>query len=319
MILVIGKTGQVARELARLVPQAPRAHADATPMRVQEAPDRSMTLADTAPPLEALFLSREELDLGTPEAAAARLSAMIAEAGAQAVINTAAYTAVDKAEAEPDVAHVVNAEAPGALARVCAARSLPFVHISTDYVFDGSGTEPRATDEVPGPLSVYAKTKLAGERAVADAGGVHAVLRTSWVFSAHGANFVKTMLRLSETRHALSIVADQIGGPTPAAAVAQACIAIAGQLRRDPGLSGTYHFSGTPDVSWAGFARAIFAAADREVAITEIPTADYPTPATRPLNSRLDCSATQAAFGLLRPDWRGALPDVLSELAKGKA
>jgi dTDP-4-dehydrorhamnose reductase len=134
------------------------------------------------------------------------------------------------------------------------------------------------------------------------------------VFSPHGANFVKTMLRLSETRDALSIVADQVGGPTPAGAIARACLRIAGRLAADPALSGTYHFSGAPDVSWAGFAREIFARSGRAVAVTDIPTADYPTPAARPLNSRLDCSATEAAFGLARPDWRDGLDDTLARL-----
>ncbi len=146
------------------------------------------------------------------------------------------------------------------------------------------------------------------------AGGTHAILRTSWVFSAHGTNFVKTMLRLSETRDSLTIVGDQIGGPTPASDIAAACLRIAGALADDPGKTGTYHFSGAPETSWAGFAREIFAQAGRDVAVTEIPTADYPTPARRPLNSRLDCAATEAAFGLARPDWRAGLARVLAEL-----
>jgi dTDP-4-dehydrorhamnose reductase len=191
---------------------------------------------------------------------------------------------------------------------------VPFVHLSTDYVFDGSGDAPRPPDAPVAPLGAYGRTKLAGEEGVRAAGGPHAILRTSWVFSPHGSNFVKTMLRLSETRDALRIVADQIGGPTAAAPIAAACLTVAARLVADPALSGTYHFAGAPDVSWAGFARETFAAAGRAVTVTDIPTADYPTPAARPLNSRLDCSATEAAFGLARPDWRQDLRDTLRSL-----
>ena len=148
-------------------------------------------------------------------------------------------------------------------------------------------------------------------------GGVHAILRTSWVFSAHGGNFVKTMLRLGAERDALRIVADQVGGPTPAADIARACRAMAEALIGDPGLSGTYHFSGAPDVSWAEFAREIFARARLTVAVEDIPSSDFPTPAPRPLNSRLDCGTTETAFGVARPDWRRGLDDVLTELGRG--
>ena len=146
------------------------------------------------------------------------------------------------------------------------------------------------------------------------AGGAQAILRTSWVFSAHGANFVKTMLRLSETRDTLNVVSDQIGGPTPARAIAEACLTIAAQLAHDPGASGTYHFAGAPDTSWADFAREIFARAGRTTKVTPIPTTDYPTPARRPQNSRLDCRTTEAVFGIARPDWRRALTQTLTEL-----
>ena len=255
-------------------------------------------------------LSRAEADLTDPEACAAAIKAHAPDA----VINAAAYTAVDRAESEPDLARVINAEAPSAMAHACAARDIPFVQISTDYVFDGTGEAPRAPDASTAPLGTYGATKLEGEEAVRAAGRRFAILRTSWVFSAHGANFVKTMLRLSETRDALSVVADQIGGPTPARAIAEACMEIARQLAADPAKSGAYHFSGAPDVSWHGFAEAIFARAGREVALTAIPSADYPTPAARPLNSRLDCTTTEAAFGLPRPDWREGLDAVLHDL-----
>jgi dTDP-4-dehydrorhamnose reductase len=188
------------------------------------------------------------------------------------------------------------------------------VHVSTDYVFDGSGERPWRPDDPVGPLGAYGRTKLAGERAVAAAGGPHAILRTSWVFSAHGTNFVKTMLRLGAERPALRIVADQIGGPTPASAIAAACHRIAGALAQQPDLSGIYHFAGAPDTSWAGFARAIFAEAGMTVAVEDIPSSDYPTPARRPGNSRLDCTATMNAFGLPRPDWQEALREVVAAL-----
>lgn len=278
MILVFGESGQVARELQRLAP-------------------------------DARFLGRNRVDLSDPEAAAEA----IREMRPTAVINAAAYTAVDKAEEEEPLALKINGEAPAAMAGACAELGIPLVHIATDYVFDGSGEAPFSPGAPTAPLGAYGRTKLAGEAGIRAAGCTHAVLRTSWVFSAHGANFVKTMLRLTETRDRLRIVADQIGGPTPARAIAQACLTIADALQRTPDLSGIYHFSGAPDVSWAGFAREIFAQARRDVAVEEIPSADYPTPARRPLNSRLDCSAL-AAFDLERPDWRADLTDVLKEL-----
>ncbi|RDC74045.1 dTDP-4-dehydrorhamnose reductase [Rhodovulum sp. 12E13] len=282
-LLVIGRTGQVATELAALAPGA-------------------------------MILSRAEADLAHPEAAAEAVAGALAASGADAVVNAAAYTAVDRAEDEAALALAVNGTAPGLIAQACAAARLPMVHISTDYVFDGSTSAPRAPGAPTAPLGAYGRTKLAGEEAVRSAGGVHAILRTSWVFSPHGGNFLKTMLRLSESRDALRIVSDQVGGPTPARAIARACLTIAERLAADPALAGTYHFSGAPDVSWAEFAREIFAQAGRDVTVSDIPTADYPTPAARPLNSRLDCATTQTAFGLERPDWRAGLSETLARL-----
>ncbi|OWY02172.1 dTDP-4-dehydrorhamnose reductase [Thioclava sp. IC9] len=278
MILVFGQTGQVAQELQRLAP-------------------------------DAAFLGRDRVDLSNPDAAAQA----IREAKPEAVINAAAYTAVDKAEEEEALAQTVNGDAPAAMAEACRDLGIPFVHISTDYVFDGSGEAPFEPTDPTGPLGAYGRTKLAGEQAIRATGGTFAILRTSWVFSAHGGNFVKTMLRLSESRDHLTIVADQIGGPTPAKAIAEACLTMAQELQRAPEKSGVYHFSGSPDVSWAGLAREIFARAGREVTVADIPTADYPTPAKRPLNSRLDCSDL-AVFGLNRPDWKSGLDEVLTEL-----
>ncbi|MEO1797499.1 MAG: dTDP-4-dehydrorhamnose reductase, partial [Pseudomonadota bacterium] len=201
------------------------------------------------------------------------------------------------------IARVVNAAAPAAMAAICAALGIPFLHLSTDYVFDGEGTEPHKPYDATRPINAYGRTKLAGEVAIRDTGARHAILRTSWVFSEHGANFLRTMLRLADTRDALRVVGDQIGGPTPARGIAEALWTITDALTDGHG-GGTFHYSGAPDISWAGFARTIFEEAGREVTVTEIPTTEYPTPAARPLNSRLDCSRTTSEFGLERPMWR---------------
>ena len=278
MILVFGANGQVGRHLAGMP--------------------------------EVRALSRAEADLSNP----AGCADILRNAAPRAVINAAAYTAVDRAEDEEALAATVNAEAPGVMARVAAELGVPFVQISTDYVFDGGGNSPRTPDDTTGPLGAYGRTKLAGEEAVRAAGGPHVILRTSWVHAGHGGNFVRTMLRLSDTRNRLAIVADQIGGPTPAKAIAEATHAIALTLIRSPDLSGTYHFSGAPDVSWADFARAIFRIADKDVEIEDIPSASYPTPAARPANSRLDCEATRRAFGIDRPDWQAALGPIIKNI-----
>ena len=279
-LLVFGQTGQVARELARLAPQA-RA------------------------------LGRGMADLSDPAGCAAAIHSH----RPHAVINAAAWTAVDRAETEEAAAAVINGDAPAAMARACADLGIPFVHISTEYVFDGAGSAPFAPDHPTAPLGAYGRSKLRGEEGVRAAGGVHAILRTSWVFSAHGNNFVKTMLRLGAERDQISVVADQIGGPTPASAIATACLSIARTLGDRPDLSGTCHFSGAPDVSWADFARAIMNRAGLLCIVTDIPTSAYPTPARRPLNSRLDCNSL-ARFGLTRPSWKDGLAQVLSELGE---
>ena len=241
----------------------------------------------------------------------------MADADADAVINAAAYTAVDRAEEEEALATAINGHAPAAIARAAAARGLPFVHVSTDYVFDGAGG-PYAPDAPTAPLGAYGRSKLAGEEGVRAAyeeagGGPHVVLRTAWVFSAHGSNFARTMLRLGAERDALRVVDDQRGGPTPAASIARALLTIAGRLR-EGAPSGTHHLAGAPDTSWAGFAREIMARAGLSCAVEGITTADYPTPAARPADSRLDCRSLRAAFGIARPDWREGLDDVLREL-----
>lgn len=281
-ILVFGKTGQVARELQALAPVM-------APM---------------------IALGREVADLATSGACATAIEHFVPTA----VINAAAYTAVDRAEDEEELATQINGTAPAEMARACAARDIPFVHLSTDYVFDGSGEAPWRPDDPVAPISAYGRSKLAGERGVAAVGGRYAILRTSWVFSAHGQNFVKTMLRLGAERDQLRVVADQIGGPTPAASISQACLTIADQLAKDAAKAGIYHFAGAPDTSWADFARAIFAQAGLACNVADIDTADYPTPARRPSNSRLDCSEAEAAFGIGRPNWQIGLGAVLQEL-----
>ena len=259
-LLVFGRTGQVAREL-----------------QLRAEPD-----------VQVIALGRDAVDLNDSDACAAAIRTHDADA----VINAAAYTAVDRAEAEVALADRINGAAPGAMARAAAERKTPFLHISTDYVFAGDGTAPWTTNAPTGPLGVYGRSKLAGEKGVRGAGCVHAILRTSWVFSAHGGNFVKTMLRLGAERPALNIVKDQIGGPTAAADIADALLVMARALVSDPRKSGTYHFAGAPNIGWDGFAREIFAQAGLAVKVNGIGTEDYPTQAPRPLNSRLDCAET---------------------------
>jgi dTDP-4-dehydrorhamnose reductase len=277
-ILVFGRTGQVATEL--------------------------QALADV------MALGRAEVDLSNPTACAAAIQAH----SPRAVINAAAYTAVDRAEEEEALANVINGDAPAAMAKACAALNIPLVHISTDYVFAGNGRRAWAPDDQTAPPNAYGRSKLAGEIGIRAAGGTYAILRTSWVFSAHGSNFVKTMLHLSDSRDELSVVDDQIGGPTPARAIAAACLSIEQQLCSNPSKTGIYHFNGAPDVSWCEFAREIFAQAGRAMRVSSISTRDYPTPAARPLNSRLDCQTTEQAFGIPRPDWRTGLAETVTEL-----
>ena len=202
------------------------------------------------------------------------------------------------------------------MARAAAARGLPFLHISTDYVFDGSGTQAWGVKDTTAPINAYGRTKLLGEQGINAAGGQYAILRTSWVFSAHGANFVKTMLRLGRERDALNIVNDQIGGPTAAADIAATLLTMAAALQGGKAQSGVYQYSGAPDVSWEDFAKEIFAQAGIDVAVSGIPSSAYPTPAIRPLNSRLDCSCTENMFAIAQSDWRISLTEVLRELGE---
>lgn len=278
-LLVFGQTGQVARALARLRPQ-----------------DQ--------------YLSRAEVDLTNPE----DCRRAIENSNADVIVNAAAYTNVDRAESDAKTAFLVNADSPTIMAKCAAAKDIPFLHISTDFVFDGSGTNGWQPDDIAAPLNVYGQSKLAGEAGIIEAAGAHVILRTSWVFSVDGGNFVKSMLRLAKTHDQLRVVSDQIGGPTPAADIAAAIVKIATELTKGKCPSGIFHFAGAPDVSWADFARAILAEANQNVTVENIPSAAYPTVAQRPLNSRLDCRKLERDFGIRRPDWRLGLKDVLEAM-----
>ena len=280
--LVFGRTEQVALELARSCPEG-------------------VTLVQ---------LGREAADFIDQQACVAAL----AQHRPDVVINAVAYTAVDHAEEDEATATAVNATTPGALAQACAATDTPFLHVSTDYVFDGSGDRPWQPGDATGPMGAYGRSKLAGEEAIRAADGLHVILRTSWVISAHGNYFVKTMLRLSETRDRLTIVADLVGRPTPAASIAQVLWTMAQAFDVGTSRSGTHHFSGAPDVSWADFTRGILDQAGRQVEVVGVPSSDYPTPAARPANSRMDCRSLQQASGIARSDWRGGLTHILADL-----
>jgi dTDP-4-dehydrorhamnose reductase len=280
-VLVFGKTGQVATELAR----------------------RGNVIA----------IGRDQADFSDAES----VISVVENTDADVIINAVAYTAVDKAEEEEALAASVNGTTVAQMAIVAAARNIPLLHISTDYVFAGDGTDAWNPTDMTAPLGAYGRTKLKGEEGVIAAGGPHVILRTSWVLSAHCNNFVKTMLRLGADRDALSIVNDQIGGPTAAGDIADALLSIAGQFVAGNGVTGTYHFAGNPNCSWADFAAEIFAQADLSVNITGIPSADYPTPATRPLNSRMDCTTLHTDYNIQQPDWRASLAQVLADLKQG--
>ena len=281
-IALFGSTGQVAQEVRRRAPNE----------------------------IAVKSYGRDDADFSIPE----HVSEFASKLDADVFLNAAAFTAVDDAEKHKEIADAVNHLSVAKLAEVSAKRSIPLVHISTDYVFNGNGDNPWTTDAPKKPLNTYGRSKLAGEEAIMKSGAQYIILRTSWVFSVHGNNFVKTMLRVGKNKPTLNVVADQIGGPTPAAAIADAAIEAAIALRRGA-PSETYHLSGTPDVSWADFAREIFHQSRMEIQVHDIPTSSYPTPAKRPLNSRLDCRAIQDDLGINRPQWKSHLAEVLEELA----
>ena len=264
---------------------------------------------------EVVALDRSGLDLADPAA----ITATIAGGGWAAVINAAAYTGVDKAESDVVAAWRVNALAPAALAQGCAAAGIPLVQVSTDYVFAGDRAEPWGVGDPVGPLGVYGASKLGGELAVRTSGARHAIVRTAWLVSAHGGNFVRTMLRLAAERDRVGVVDDQRGSPTAAADLAAALVTIAVRMAEDPATpSGTFHFANNGATSWAGFAAEIFrqsaARGGPSAAVDPIASADYPTPAQRPANSVLRHDAIRDAYGIAPRPWRIALGDILDEL-----
>jgi dTDP-4-dehydrorhamnose reductase len=278
---------------------------------------RSLLERGAAAGVEVVAAGRPELDLEDPGS----LRRAVEAARPDVVVSAAAYTAVDQAEQEPERARAVNADGPATLAAIAAEHGLPIIHLSTDYVFDGTKAGPYVETDPTGPTSVYGATKLAGERGVAAANRAHVILRTAWVYSPFGKNFVKTMLRLARDRDQVSVVADQVGNPTFALDIAGGVLAAAANLveRPDPALFGVFHMTGAGETSWAGFARAIFAGSARRggptAAVLDIDSAAFPTPVRRPANSRLDCARLAQVHGIEPPAWEDSLERCLDRLA----
>ena len=291
-ILIVGNAGQLGRELERI-------------------------FAGVGP---IIAVDRESVDLADAD----QTRALVQRAAPDLILNAAAYTAVDRAESEPELAHAINAQAPQVLAEEALQRNALFVHYSTDYVFDGAKSEPWVETDAPNPLNVYGASKLAGEQAVQKIGGKFLIFRTSWVYGPHGNNFLLTMLRLGRERDRLSIVDDQVGAPTTSIELARATHAIvigilAGRFVAQPAWSGLYHMTCAGSVSWFGFAQAIFARAAELLGakaphLTSISTTDYPTPAARPRNSVLSNARLAASFGVQLPSWRFALEEVMHSI-----
>jgi dTDP-4-dehydrorhamnose reductase len=261
---------------------------------------------------ELLALDRGALDLSRPDS----IRRCVREARPGIIVNAAAYTAVDQAESEPQIAEVVNAQAPGVLAEEAKRAGALLVHYSTDYVFDGTGRSAYVESDVPNPINVYGATKLGGEQAVRASGCVHYILRTSWVYSARGRNFLLTMLKHAQEKQELRVVSDQVGAPTWSRTIAQATVSLLG--RHDPAAAGLYHLCSSGSASWYEFACAIVAktAARRSAqpAMVPITSREFPTRARRPSNSRLDNSRLSALLGWELPDWRDSLSACLQEL-----
>jgi dTDP-4-dehydrorhamnose reductase len=292
-ILLFGKGGQLGWELQRAL-----------------APLGELTALD--------FDSTDHhADFTQPE----RLAETVRALAPDLIVNAAAHTAVDKAESEPELAATINAEAPRVLARAAAERGAWLLHYGTDYVFDGSGSLPRAESASTAPLSVYGRTKLAGEEAIRASGCRHLILRTSWVYAARGGNFARTMLKLAGEREALNVIDDQIGAPTGADLLADISAHSIRAAHDNPALAGTYHAVAAGQTSWFHYARFVIEWARARglpvkvaaEAIRAVPTSAYPTPARRPLNSRLDTAKLRAAFGLHLPDWRVGVQRMLQE------
>lgn len=266
--------------------------------------------------VEIVPIGRPELDLADAGSVRQALEALKPDV----IVSAAAYTAVDKAESEEEAAFAVNAAGAGAVAAAAAALGVPVIHISTDYVFPGDKPAPYVESDPTGPVSVYGRSKLEGERLVAQATPNHVILRTAWVYSPFGANFLKTMLRLAETRDHLRVVADQHGTPTSALDIADTVIAIARRLVADPdpALRGIFHMTGSGEATWADFAEAIFAGLSartgKAVTVERIPASEYPTPAKRPANSRLSNDKLEKAYQLRLPDWKNSTDAVIERL-----
>ena len=289
-IFVAGRTGQLARALTAA------------------ANERSVPL---------IAIARPELDLSDPGSIDRSLNTCVP----RAIINAAAYTFVDKAELEPDQAFKINRDGPAHLARVAAKLRVPFIHVSTDYVFDGNKPTPYDENDRPSPIGVYGQSKYAGEIAVLNSDPSAAILRTSWVYSPYGHNFVKTMLRLAETRERIQVVDDQYGAPTSARDLAEAILEIVEKIEEEPEkkFGGIYHLAAAGKATWYGFASAIFAGwaarGGRVPTVEAITTLDYVTPVRRPANSQLDCSKAAHVFGVRLRPWRQALDSCLDQLA----
>ena len=300
-IVLLGPDGQVGWELQRAL----------APLGEVIALRRQNTQADGCAPCG---------DLAQPDALAASLRGLRPDV----VVNAGAYTAVDKAESEPGLARIVNALAPGAIASVVAELGGWLLHFSTDYVFDGSGDQPRDEAAATGPLSVYGRTKLEGEHLIRASGCQHLILRTSWVHAARGGNFARTMLRLAAERDSLSVIDDQIGAPTGADLLADISAHALRRALQDASVSGTYHAVAAGEVSWCGYARHVLAWAQKHgqtlkagpEQVAPIPTSAYPTPAQRPLNSRLDTRKLRQTFDLHLPHWHAGVERMLRESLK---
>lgn len=289
-VIVIGRDGQVARALA------------------ERAPAHGAT---------AVLLGQPKLDLADPSG----IEDILLDTGGDLVVNAAAYTAVDGAESEPELAQAVNGIGAGAVAGAAAAMNVPVIQISTDYVFDGTADRPYREDDATGPLGAYGSSKLLGEEAVADANPNHAILRTAWIYSPFGKNFVRIMLRLASDRDEVGVVADQVGSPTSALDIADGVLTVGRNLverPQEPALRGVFHMAGGGFASWASFAREIFALSARlggpSAKVQPIGTADYPTPARRPANSRLDCAKLAGVHGVALPQWQESLEACIRRL-----
>ncbi|TGT41339.1 dTDP-4-dehydrorhamnose reductase [Mesorhizobium sp. M8A.F.Ca.ET.165.01.1.1] len=270
--------------------------------------------------VEVVAIGRPELDLARPDTVIDAITA----ARPDIVVSAAAYTAVDQAEDEPDLAFAVNATGAGKVAEAAARLGVPIIHLSTDYVFDGSAPRAYVETDPTAPLGVYGASKLAGEQAVAAANPRHLILRTAWVYSPFGKNFVKTMLRLAADRDEISVVSDQCGNPTSALDIADAILHAATTLHRDKDVAafGTYHLAGTGETNWSGFARHILDTSLKSggpwARVRDITTMDYPTKARRPANSRLSSAKFADVFAWTAPDWRESAEEVVRRLVAGE-